>query len=65
MPNTNRPLPIRCPKCDHNGSKLVVKGLTVMTVTCASCHHTWATNVDDLSSEIQERVHDDALLDNI
>jgi hypothetical protein len=37
MPNTNRPLPIQCPKCQHNGSTLLVKSLTILTLTCASC----------------------------
>jgi hypothetical protein len=56
VPNTNDPLPIQCPKCDHNGSKLVVKSLTVMTLTCASCAHTWATRLDWLPADIQEKV---------
>ena len=56
MPNTNRPLPIPCPKCQHLGSKLVVKSLTVMTLTCGSCGHFWATEFDWLPIEIQEQV---------
>ena len=58
MPNTNRPLPIRCPKCGHKGSKLVVKSITVMTVTCANCGHTWATELDALAVDIQLKVHE-------
>ena len=57
MPNTNRPLPIQCPKCQHNGSTLLVKSLTILTLTCASCAHTWATQIEWLPAEIQERVH--------
>ena len=57
VPNTNRPLPIRCPKCRHSWSKLVVKSLTVMTVTCTACKHTWETELKGLPLEIQERVH--------
>jgi uncharacterized Zn finger protein len=56
MPNTNRPLPIPCPKCHHNGCTLVVKSLTVMTVMCANCGHVWATDMDSLPPEIQERI---------
>jgi uncharacterized Zn finger protein len=58
MPNTNRPLPISCPKCQHLWSRLVVKSTTVMTVTCASCGHFWATEFDWLPPEIQEKVTD-------
>jgi hypothetical protein len=57
MPNTNNPLPIRCPKCHHGGGKLVAESLSVLTVTCASCHHTWATDLSVLSPEIQQKIH--------
>jgi hypothetical protein len=57
MPNTNNPLPIQCPKCQHDGSRLVVKSISVMTLTCAGCAHTWATRIDWLPADIQEKVH--------
>ena len=57
MPNTNRPLPIECPKCHHARSLLVVKSITVMTVTCADCGHIWATELNVLPPDIQARVH--------
>lgn len=56
MPNTKRPLPIQCPKCQHTGSTLVVKSLTVMSVTCANCGHFWATDLESLPPEIQEKI---------
>lgn len=58
MPNTNRPLPIHCPKCDHGASTLVVKSWTVMTVECTNCHHSWATELDALPGDIQVKVHE-------
>ena len=58
VPNTNRPLPIQCPRCQHNGSRLVVKSLTVMSVTCANCGHFWATDLESLPPEIQEKIPD-------
>jgi len=58
MPNTDRPLPIECPKCHYDGCLLVVKSLTVMTVTCVSCRHTWATDVASLPVDVQARVPD-------
>jgi hypothetical protein len=58
VPNTTKPLPIRCPKCQHNGSTLVVKSLTVMSVTCANCGHFWATDLESLPPEIQEKIPD-------
>jgi transcription elongation factor Elf1 len=58
MPNTNQPLPIRCPNCEHEGCTLVVKSLTVMTVTCANCRHFWATDLESLPPEIHERIPD-------
>lgn len=61
MPNTNRPLPIRCPKCPHLGCTLVVRSLSVITVKCASCSHEWATTLQGLPAEIQEKVRDAAL----
>jgi uncharacterized Zn finger protein len=56
MPNTNRPLLIECPSCHHRGCTLVVKSLTVMTVRCAECQHMWATRLDWLPLEIQDKV---------
>jgi len=58
MPNTDRPLPVRCPTCEHLGALLVVKSSTVMTATCARCRHTWATDLLTLPPEIQTRVTD-------
>ncbi len=58
VPNTNSPLPIQCPKCQHNGSRLVVRSLTVMSLTCANCGHFWATDVESLPPEIQEKIPD-------
>ena len=58
MPNTNRPLPIPCPKCPHVGSRLRVAGLTVMMLTCASCGHTWATEYKSLPADVQEKIPD-------
>jgi hypothetical protein len=29
----------------------------VMTLTCASCAHTWATRIDWLPPDVQEKVH--------
>jgi transcription elongation factor Elf1 len=63
MPKTNRPLPIRCPKCNHKGCTLVVKSRTVMTVQCGNCRHSWATDRETLPGDIQAKVdavlHDD------
>lgn len=56
MPNTNRPLSIQCPQCQHIGCTLLVKAITIMTVTCASCGHAWATQIAWLPSDIQEKV---------
>jgi hypothetical protein len=58
VPNTNRPLPIQCPKCQHNGSRLVVRSLTVMSLTCANCGHFWAADMESLPPEIQEKIPD-------
>ena len=57
MPNTNNPLPIRCPNCQHEGCTLVVKSITVMSCTCTNCGHFWATALESLSPDIQEKVH--------
>jgi hypothetical protein len=62
MPNTNNPLPIVCPKCHHNGSTLIVQSRTVITLKCADCRHTWATDLDALPGELQDKVR--ALLRN-
>jgi hypothetical protein len=35
---------------------LIVKSITVMTVRCAACGHTWATDLDALPSDMQEKV---------
>ena len=58
VPNTKRPLPIPCPKCEHVGSILRVKSMTVMMVTCAGCGHTWATEMSSLPPEVQAKIPD-------
>ena len=46
------PLPIPCPKCQHVGSMLLIKSITVMTLKCDSCRHTWATDLASLPPDI-------------
>ena len=58
MPSTGRPLPIRCPKCQHDGSTLVIRSYTVMTLTCAGCGHFWASDLLSLPAEIQKKIPD-------
>jgi hypothetical protein len=41
---------------------VIVQSRTVIMAKCADCRHTWATNLDGLPSEIQEKVR--ALLEN-
>ena len=48
----------RCPKCQHEGSLLVVKSLTIMTLTCAACRHTWATELKSLPPDVQAHIPD-------
>ncbi len=58
MPNTDRPLPIECPKCHSEGCVVIVKSLTVITCACATCRHTWATALESLPLDVQARVPD-------
>ena len=57
MSNTSHPLKVECPKCGHDRGRLVAESLTVITVACGSCDHTWATDLSHLPPEVQERVH--------
>lgn len=54
--STNQPLPIECLKCHHDGCLLVVTSMTVVTLTCASCRHTWATDIASMRHDIQKRI---------
>jgi len=36
---------------------LVVRSLTVIMVKCVSCRHAWAAEWDNLSEEIQLKIH--------
>lgn len=56
MTNTSRPLPLQCPKCEHTGCALVVKGITIITVTCVGCAYTWAMRLDFLPDDVQPTV---------
>jgi ribosomal protein L37AE/L43A len=56
VPNTDRVLPIQCPKCQYGGSTLVARGLTIITLKCISCAYTWAMQFDSLSPDIQEQI---------
>jgi transcription elongation factor Elf1 len=53
----NRPLPIQCPKCKHEGSTLVAESATVITLTCDSCQYSWSTDLEPLSPARRERIH--------
>jgi uncharacterized Zn finger protein len=57
-PNTNQPLPIQCPKCHRDGSKVIVSSVTVMTCTCERCGHVWATEMPSIPEDIQQRVRE-------
>ena len=57
MSNNDTPLPIACPECHYDGCMLVVRSLTVIMVKCVSCCYTWAAELDDLSEEIQLKIH--------
>ena len=63
MPNTNNPLPIVCPACQYDGCMLVVRSRTVIMVKCVRCRHEWATDFDNLTPEIQQKV-DEVLQDH-
>ena len=54
--NPYSPLAIQCPNCQHLGSLLLIKSLTVMTLKCASCRHTWTTDVASLPLDIQAKI---------
>ena len=56
VPNTDRPLPIPCPNASHPGCTLVVKSISVMTVECPNCRHSWAIELDALPEDIQQIV---------
>jgi hypothetical protein len=58
MPNTDRSLPIQCPRCHHDGSRLVIKSYTVMTLTCGSCLHMWASDLTALPAEVRKKIPD-------
>ena len=51
-----QPLPIQCPKCQHIGCVLTVKSVTVLSWTCARCKHFWATEMDALPPDVQDKV---------
>ncbi len=53
-----KPLPIECPKCRSEGCLVIVKSLTVITCACASCRHTWATDIELLPPDVQARFPD-------
>ena len=57
MPNTHLLLPIRCPKCQHVGSTLLVRSATAITSTCVKCGHQWATDAMSLPEDVQAAVH--------
>jgi len=42
---------------------LVVRSLTVIMVKCVSCRHEWATDFDNLTPAIQQKV-DEVLQDH-
>ena len=64
MPNTGRPLPLKCPDCEHEGAALVVKSLSIITAECAKCARSWAMTLESLPLDIQAKVLEVAAHDN-
>jgi hypothetical protein len=55
---SNPPLPIPCPKCQHHGSMPRARSITVMMLRCAKCRHTWATEYESLPPDIRAKIAD-------
>lgn len=64
MPDTKAPLPVRCPQCLNEQSTLTIFTRTVLTVTCAGCHHSWSIDVGGLPSAVREAAVNAALAMN-
>jgi ribosomal protein S27E len=51
-------LPLRCPKCDHDGAKPYIGSATVLTVKCRACDHSWSVETKSLSPDICAKVNE-------
>jgi hypothetical protein len=49
-------LPLHCPNCHHDGAWLHIRSVSVLTVKCSECNHTWSMDIDTVSSDIRGQV---------
>ena len=49
-------LPLRCPKCEHEGATVVVRSYTVVTLVCRTCPHTWSTEIAALPEAVYKQL---------
>jgi hypothetical protein len=59
MANVDAPLPalpVRCPKCHHEGATVFVSSYTVVTIVCTRCAHPWAVELAALPEDVRKRL---------
>jgi len=47
-------LPVSCPHCQNDLARLTVRSLTILTVTCANCGHTWAVELATMPELVRD-----------
>ena len=50
MPNR---IPAPCPRCEHQTGSIVVSSQSVMTLSCPQCGHSWAVDLQGISSQLR------------
>jgi uncharacterized Zn finger protein len=59
-PTSETILPVRCPKCGHEGAQLRVHSTTVVTVKCCQCGQSWAADVTTLPESVRAQISADS-----
>lgn len=53
MANDDVRVAVCCPKCGHDGARPFIASVTVLTVKCAACDHSWSMETNSLAPDIR------------
>jgi transcription elongation factor Elf1 len=54
--NDDPVLSLTCPECEHAHARVFVRSLTILTVKCGHCHHSWSTLIAMLPEPVLKQL---------
>jgi hypothetical protein len=54
--NDDPVLSLTCPECEHANARVFVRSLTILTVKCGQCQHSWSTLIAMLPEPVLKQL---------